>query len=182
MVFRIAWISIIVLFCACLKDKGGAIPPNGSISFSANGKLYSWVQNNNQADTAFLPIIIFNSGSGAYLLSVSNALATPPVARKELRITIPTSNLSVNIPYTFTNSSNTNPPYPHHVIVATSLGGGDPSTTYNASESGDYITLIITRIQDGRAYGLFSGKLTRASDKAKIDITGGVFESIEIAP
>jgi hypothetical protein len=77
-------------------------------------------------------------------------------------------------------------------IIAVHPGfGNDPTGIYEISQAGDYGTITITKIQDNlpsqfvsatarRANGTFTARLTRRSDGAKVEITGGKFEYVEI--
>ena len=156
----------------------------GSVSFSVNGTFYSWneqdSQNASNANT-FLLMNIYSAAPGTYIFYVSNAASNWLIPGKEINLTFNTNTLTTNTPFTLTNTTAPSYPYPHEIVIYPSTVY-DAAYVYFASSIGDFATVTITNIHDGRADGSFSAKLTRVSDASTINITNGIFKNVEILP
>jgi hypothetical protein len=109
--------------------------------------------------------------------SAGNASLVPFI--KEISLTLAATSLTINTPFTYTNTNDSSSFRPSIVVSASTTP--DPFTTYLA-DIGDYSTVTITGIHDKRADGNFSARFTRASDLTKIDITNGTFKNVEVTP
>jgi hypothetical protein len=165
-------------FTACSKNNGPAVAPLASVSFLANGSLYSWSQ---APDPNYMAISIYTSTPGTYHFSASNLLSSNLVPAREVYLTFQSASLSVNAPYTFANTTTGNS-YPPHSIAVANTTTVDLAHIYGASEPGDFATVTVTSLHDGMADGTFNATLTRMSDQAKISISNGTFKNVEVRP
>ena len=158
----------------------------GSVSFTANGVSYSWIEQMDQtASTAntFLLMYIYTSTAGTYHFNVSNASSPWLIPAKELFITFQAPvPFTTNTPFTLTNTTAISGLYFPHSIAAYSGTVFEPANVFNASEIGDFATITLTAIHDNRADGNFTAKLTRMSDTSVVNITNGAFKNVEIMP
>lgn len=182
MLLRLACFTLILSLFSCSKPTKE--PLVGSVSFSVNGTSHSWTEQQGQTAAnanSFLLMNIYTSTAGTYHFNVSNAASIWLIPAKEIFLTFPATTLTMNTPFTLTNTVPATYPYPHSVVIYPGTGY-DPSAVYNASATGDFATVTITSLHDGRADGSFSARLTRVSDLAIINITNGTFKNVEITP
>ncbi|UEG48542.1 hypothetical protein LK994_07820 [Ferruginibacter lapsinanis] len=175
----ICFIAILFLF-SCSKDPAPSATV-GAVSFTANGTAYSWTQNTDYNAEAFMAMYIYEHHAGSFRLFISNDYSNHLLPLREVNLTLETSSLAINTPYTYTNTIADNTLPPHSVSVS-AITINDPAHFYGASKIGDAATVTITSIHSGMADGTFSATLTRGSDNAVVTITGGTFRNITIGP
>lgn len=177
MLLRLIYFTLIVSLFSCSKNPTKE-PLVGSVSFSVNGTSYNWRESSNNSD--YLYMFIYTSTTGTYHFTVTSAGSTFPVPFiKEIFLTFPSTSLTTNTPFTYTNTNDSSIYRPSIVVSASTAY--DPFSAYRA-DIGDYSTVTITGIHDKRADGSFSARLTRVSDLAKINIINGTFKNVEITP
>lgn len=54
------------------------------------------------------------------------------------------------------------------------------SGIYESAEADDFGTVTIIKIQNNNTDGVFTARLTRRGDNAKVEVTGGQFKNVEM--
>jgi len=164
-------IFLVVLF-SCSKDDDNS-PPVASISFSLNGTQYNWKQVDDQRSEDFLQFSIIKSyGGDHYTLHVSQPGPYSYADPKYISFRFPATTLTVNTTYTVTHD---NIIYEEPAIYFYAS-----SNVYESTAADDFGTITITKIQNDIVDGTFTARLTRRSNNAKIQVTGGQFKNVEI--
>lgn len=179
MLLRISLFAIIVSLCSCSKDSHYKAPV-GTVSFTANGIPYSWYEENDESKEEYLTMYIFSPGTGVYRFSTTNEYGQHLRPLRMVYLTMMTNSLVTNTPFTYTNTTSTDPSYPPHEISVSNYTTFDPAHYFSAYAVGDFATVTITSIHDKRADGNFSARMTRLSDSTSINITNGLFKNVEI--
>jgi hypothetical protein len=176
MLLRITLFLLIVFLFSCSKKP--VETHVGSVSFTANGTSYSWVESAANNDN-YLAMYI-SGGPGAYYFKASSDDPWTLHPFREVYLTFPAPNLTTtNTPFTLTNTIANPYPSPHDISVSNATAY-DPFNYYNASKIGDYATVTITSVHDNLLDGIFTAQLHRVSDSSVINISSGAFKNVKV--
>jgi hypothetical protein len=161
----IMWVDAIALLPGCSKDSSAQpVEPdvlNPSIKFTANGQNYSWPSESPG---------ISKANDSSYVITTAPPMS---IVDSAFFIVINADSL-IEGTYSSTNTSVVEPGYaPAYWIFNNSL--------YQASETGDYATVTVTKVHNGLLHGTFLALMTTDdSTKSRINITNGVFTNLKI--
>lgn len=173
------FLFLFILF-SCSKKKEDAPNTVAFISFSADGTAYNWKENIDTRSDNFMSLwLLLSSLGGNYTFYADNTSIDFPHPARRLTFTIPSTTLLINTPYRVTIADNTTFYRSFFVEVQTTLNK-DISKIYETSEADDYAIMTFTKIEGKRANGTFMARLTRRSDKSKVEISQGNFENVFI--
>ncbi len=176
---RISCLIVILALFSCTKkdnepDFKNSVPPLlGSLSFSIDGIIHDWKENKNTASSDYLEMAIYPDWGG-YTLNAGTNLSPDHPNRL---VNLPIQMIAVDTSFTYIHRNEI--PNLAIAISTATTPHYNPRVDYRAHQ-GDEVTVTITRIEDNKAHGTFSAKLTRGSDSSKVDITNGSFKNIRI--
>lgn len=166
------FILLISLF-SCSEDDTSP-PPVASVSFSVDGTNYNWKQVDDQSSNDYLQFSIIQSFGGGQYTFYADQSGSPfyyPVG-KMIKFSIPINSLTVNTTYTVTHENTATDR--DAITIVTS------SHIYESTGEGDFGSMTITNLQNNKADGIFTARLTRRVDNATVQVTGGQFKNVEI--
>ncbi|MBN9386011.1 MAG: hypothetical protein J0H74_34965 [Chitinophagaceae bacterium] len=164
--------SFIFLFVLCLaackKDNNSSQSAVASLSFKANGTLYTW--GGSTSDTSSTVTAIYRDASGLYSLG---GIDLRNNGYNKLSFDITSSALQTTV-YAHKGAGKTGQ------IGECTLGTLSNSTNYWNSAVDDSISVTITSVDNGYFNGTFKGSITRNGGTEKLSITDGQFQRLKI--
>lgn len=161
-----AFLMMITLFTSCSKNKSSSIPP-ASFKFTALGNNYSW--GGDQIIKVYTTAPIKDT---CYYLSAHDSM------NNSISLRFNTTSIALGT-YTLTRAVTTTAYSPEH---SCQIG----SSSWGSTNAGDFATVTITKIHDGRfADGFFSTTMAcRAGSSCpnNLVITNGEFKNLPFFP
>lgn len=179
-IFSVRCISCLLLLITGLScSKTNITPditPKATISFTAGGTSYNWIQNDDPYSPAYFSIALWRSsynGVDGYELSADDHSSVYTLNGFGLYLKMLTSSLSPTT-YTLSNPADLSPfdIGPHSCSLR--------NIFYYANTAGDFATITISKIHDGYADGTFTAKMTLSGTTTKLNISNGIFKNVKI--
>lgn len=181
-VLIVTGLALINILTSCSKSSSPntqVLQPETILKFKVNGTAYEW---KNKGLCGFL-----GSYCGTYINKYPDHYVLGSFDSKDFRneigLTMQTTGLSVTTYNHIVASPVTSSNAIHKLYLYSPVSGG--SYSYSAStETGDFTTITVTSIHDGKyADGTFTARLTQSpygSSAGKTDITDGEFYNVII--
>jgi hypothetical protein len=157
----------VLCLAACKKDNNSSQSAVASLSFKANGTLYTWGGSATDTTTG---AAIFKDASGLYSLG---GIDFRNNGYNKLSFDITTSALQTAV-YAHKGAGSTGQ------IGECTLGTLSNSVSYWNSAADDSISVTITSIDNNSFSGTFKGSITRNGGTEKLSVTEGQFQHLKI--